>query len=162
MGVAMEKKSVAIGPGEGETLPLGPHQIRLIHREAESPYSLAEWLAPPGVPGPPLHVHRKTDEAFYVLEGTFGFQTGAETIDAPPGAFVVIPRGLAHTYWNQAESPARLLMMISPPGFESYFEDLSEGLAVADDSQEEAMRVRRRLSVKYDIEVVGPPRQAGG
>jgi mannose-6-phosphate isomerase-like protein (cupin superfamily) len=158
--VVVGKESIVFAPGEGETLRLGPHQIRLIYRGAGNPYSLAEWLAPPSVPGPPLHVHRETDEAFCVLEGTFGFQTGDETIDGPPGAFVFIPRGSAHTYWNQGSTPARLLMVISPAGFESYFEELSEGLASAGDSQDEAMRVRRRLSAKYDIEIVGPPRQA--
>ena len=156
------KKGMVLGPGGGKTLPLGPHQIRFVYREAGSPYALIEWMAPPAVPGPPLHVHWVTDEAFYVLGGTFGFQAGDETVDGPPGAFVLIPKGLAHTYWNQGSTPARVLILISPPGFESYFEDLSEGLAASGDSQEEAMRVRQRLSAKHDIEVVGPPRQAEG
>jgi mannose-6-phosphate isomerase-like protein (cupin superfamily) len=160
--VVIGKKSIVLVPGEGKTLRLGLHQIRLIHRGARNPYSLAEWLAPPAVPGPPLHVHRETDEAFYVLDGTFGFQMGDETIIGPPGAFVFIPNGLPHTYWNQGPTPARLLVVISPAGFESYFEELSEELASAGDSQDEAMRVRRRLSAKYDIDIVGPPRQADG
>ena len=53
-----------------------------------------------------------------------------------------------------------MLITISPPGFERYFEELAEGLAAAGDDEEEAMSVRKALSVKYDIEVVGPPRQA--
>ena len=107
-----------------------------------------------------MHVHHVTDEAFYVLDGTFGFQAGDDTVDGPTGAFVHVPKGLAHTYWNQGARPARLLIVISPSGFESYFEELSKGLATAGDSPEEAIRVRQRLSATYDIEVVGPPRQA--
>ncbi len=163
-GIAMlrDRRGMVLIPSEGKRLSLGQHAVRFVYREAGSPYALIEWRAPPAIPGPPLHIHRVTDEAFYVLEGTFGFQTGEETVDGLTGAFVFIPKGLAHTYWNRGSTPARLLIVISPPGFEQYFEKLAEGLAAAGDSPEEAMRVRQRLSAKYDIEVVGPPRQAEG
>jgi hypothetical protein len=51
---------------------------------------------------------------------------------------------------------ARCLLILTPPDFAPYFRELSAGLegAVSDD---DAMEVRRRLSAKYDIEVVGPP-----
>ena len=41
-----------------------------------------------------MHIHRLTDEAFYVLEGTFGFQLGEETVEASAGAFVFAPKSL--------------------------------------------------------------------
>jgi mannose-6-phosphate isomerase-like protein (cupin superfamily) len=148
---------VALAPGEGKQLTVGPHQVRMVYRGESCPYALVEWLAPPSVPGPPLHIHQATEEAFYVLDGTFGFQAGSETFEGPAGAFVFIPRGLVHTYWNQGSTPARLLIFISPPGFEQYFEALAEGLAGAGDSSEAAMEVRQRLTATYDIEVVGPP-----
>ena len=53
-----------------------------------------------------------------------------------------------------------MLITISPPGFERYFEELAEGLASAGEDEQAAMSLRRALSEKYDIEVVGPPRQA--
>ncbi len=53
-----------------------------------------------------------------------------------------------------------MLVTISPPGFERYFERLAEGLAAAGEDEQAAMGVRKALSEKYDIEVVGPPRQA--
>lgn len=150
----------ALLPGEGKTIALqGGHTVTFLHRATNSGYSLIEWMAPPAIPGPPLHVHRATDEGFYILEGTFGFQAGEQMIRGPSGAYLVIPRGLVHTYWNQGPTPGRLLILISPPGFEQYFEDLSEGLAAAGDSAEAAMRIREVLSAKYDIEVVGPTRR---
>ncbi len=151
----------ALLPGEGKTIALqGGHTVRFLHRATHSGYSLIEWMAPPAIPGPPLHIHRVTDEGFYVLEGTFGFQAGEQTIHGLSGAYLFIPRGLVHTYWNQGPTPAKLLTLISPPGFEQYFEGLSEGLADVGDSTEAAMRIRKALSAKYDIEVVGAPRQA--
>ena len=69
-------------------------------------------------------------------------------------------RGIEHAYWNQGTTPAKMLITISPPGFERYFEELADGLAEAGDDAEAAMSVRKALSEKYDIGVVGPPRQA--
>ncbi len=152
--------SSALLPGEGKTIALGSHTVRFLHRATNSGSSLIEWMAPPTIPGPPPHIHRVTDEGFYVLEGAFGFQAGEQTVHGLSGAYLFIPRGLVHTYWNQGATPAKLLILISPPGFEQYFEELSEGLAAAGDSTEAAMRIRKTLSAKYDIEVVGPPRQA--
>ena len=102
-----------------------------------------------------------TDEAFYILEGRFGFQAGEQTVEALPGTFVFVPKGLAHAFWNAGPIPAKMLITISPPGFERYFEELAKGLAAAGDSAEAAMKLRKTLSEKHDIEVIGPPRQRG-
>ena len=64
-----------------------------------------------------MHIHRMTDEAFYVLEGTFGFQLGEETVEASAGAFVFVPKGIVDTFWNQGPTSARMLVMMSPPDF---------------------------------------------
>ena len=76
------------------------------------------------------------------------------------GAFVFVARGLEHSFWNEGTIEARLLSTLSPAGFESYFEELAEGLAAAGDDAQAATKLRKRLSEKYDIEVVGQPRQA--
>ena len=114
------------------------------------------------MPGTPLHIHRITDEAFYVLEGTFSFQVGDRTLELSAGAFVFVPKGLEHAFWNQGSTPARMLIMISPPAFERYFEELAEGLASAGEDEEAALSVRKTLSEKHDIEVVEPSHQATG
>ena len=100
-----------------------------------------------------------TDEAFYVLEGTFGFQVGEHTVEDSAGAFVIAPKGTAHAFWNQGPTSARMLVTMSPPNFWRYLKELAEGLAAGEDA-EAAMRLRESLSEKYDIEVVGPPRRA--
>jgi len=75
-----------------------------------------------GGSGPPLHVHEREDEAYYVLEGEYMFFVGDETIPAPAGTFVVCPCGLPHTF--RTESPeARLLGLIVPGGWESFFSE---------------------------------------
>ncbi len=144
-------------PGEGKTVRLPGNEITYIRRGADSAYSLVKWVAAPGTP---LHIHWITDEAFYVLDGTFGFKVGERTVDGVAGAFLVVPKGLEHAYWNQGTTPASMLITMSPPGFERYFEELAEGLEAVGDDEEGAMSLRKALSEKHDIEVVGPPRQA--
>ncbi len=160
--MATDSQGIVLLPGGGETVSLPGNEISFVHREPDGAYSLVEWVSAPGVPGTPLHIHEMTDEGFYVLEGTFGFQVGDETVEAAAGAFVFAPKGIVHAFWNQGPSPAKMLIMMSPPGFERYFEELADGLATVGDSEGAAMELRRTLSEKYDVEVVGPPRQATG
>jgi uncharacterized RmlC-like cupin family protein len=103
-----------------------------------------------------MHIHHKTDEGFYVLEGEFGFQVDGAVTHATPGIHVLVPKGHPHTFWNSGPAPARCLIVLSPPGFEAYFRELAPLLALVD-SDEAAVEARRGLSAKYDIEVVGPP-----
>jgi quercetin dioxygenase-like cupin family protein len=160
--MAVDDGSVMLIPGEGKTVSFSGNRVRSIHGQPGGAYSAVEWESEPGIPGTPLHIHRVTDEAFYVLEGTFGFQAGERTFEGAAGAFVFVPRGLDHAYWNAGTTTAKMLITISPPGFEGYFEELAEGLEAAADDEQAAMGVRKALSEKYDIEVVGPSRQAAG
>jgi quercetin dioxygenase-like cupin family protein len=71
------------------------------------------------------HVHRVQEETFYVLDGECEWQIGERTIRALPGTFVFIPPGVPHNIANKTDSPARVLMTVSPPGHEHYFEELA-------------------------------------
>ncbi len=158
--MANDGKDTVLLPGERETISIPGNKMSFVHREPDSTYSMVEWAAEPGAPGSSVHIHRQTDEAFYVLEGTFGFQVGERTVEGSAGAFVFAPKGTAHAFWNQGPTPARMLLTMSPPEFWRYLKELAEGLAAAGDDAEVARSLRERLSEKYDIEVVGPPRRA--
>jgi mannose-6-phosphate isomerase-like protein (cupin superfamily) len=150
--------------GEGKTVSFSGtfsgNRVTFVYGEPGTAYSAVEWAAAPGSPGTPPHLHRSTDEGFYILQGNFGFRVGDWTFEALVGTFIFVPRGVEHAFWNEGNTEARLLSTVSPPGFEGYFEELAEGLAAAGDDAQAAARLRERLSKKYDIEVVGPPRQA--
>ena len=154
--------ATVLPPGKGKSVSLSGtfsgNRMTFVYREPDATYSIVEWAAAPSAPGTPLHLHRETNEGFYVLEGTFGFEVGDRSLVAPAGTFLFVPRGLEHAFWNGGTTEARLLSTVSPPGFESYFEELAEGLAAAGDDVQAAMSLRKALSEKYDIEVVGPPR----
>jgi mannose-6-phosphate isomerase-like protein (cupin superfamily) len=86
-------------------------------------YSLVEIVAPPNY-ATPLHLHRREDEAFWVLEGETVFHVGGETVDAAPGTYLVAPRGVAHGF-RVGLSGARLLFLLTPGGFERFIEATS-------------------------------------
>jgi len=70
---------------------------------------------------PPRHVHHREDEAFYVLEGEMTFQVGDETLPAPAGSFVFLPRDLPHSFKVGGNGDARVLHFCAPPGLERFF-----------------------------------------
>ena len=78
-----------------------------------------------------MHMHEREDEYSFVLEGRVGVQIGDEVAEAGPGELVAKPRGIPHSFWNAGDEPARLLELISPAGFERYFEELAPHLAGA-------------------------------
>ena len=81
-------------------------------------YSLADTLAPPAVPGPPLHVHENCCEQFYVLEGELEFITETGRRRLGVGESLIVPPNTPHTFENATEADARAVSVYSPPGFE--------------------------------------------
>jgi mannose-6-phosphate isomerase-like protein (cupin superfamily) len=137
---------------EETTVALGPVTIRYVHAAPGATYSLLQWSAPAGAAAPPVHLHHHTDEGFYVMAGTWRFLVDGDEVSAGPGEHVLVRRGLLHTFWNAGDEDGSCLIILSPAGFEAYFRELAEKLAVST-SQDAALEVRRELSARYDIEV---------
>jgi quercetin dioxygenase-like cupin family protein len=70
--------------------------------------------------GPPLHVHDREDECFYVLDGELSVRCGGDAFDAAAGSFVFLPRGRPHRFQAREQS-ARLLLIAVPGSIEDYF-----------------------------------------
>src|SRR6476469_4455945 len=70
-------------------------------------FGLVESLVAPGF-SPPLHVHHREDETFYVLEGELTMKCGDRTFRAAAGAFVFLPREVPHTFVVEGDQPARM------------------------------------------------------
>ena len=68
-------------------------------------FSIVEHPVEPGVLVPP-HVHTREDEFSFVIEGEIGVRIGDRVFTAGPGAYVVKPRGVPHTFWNCGPAPA--------------------------------------------------------
>ena len=93
--------------------------------------------------GPPLHVHDREDECFYVLEGELSVRCGGDAFAAAAGGFVFLPRGRPHRFWA-VDRPARLLIAV-PGGIEDCLHEIS---TASTDSE------RREIGERYGIHVV--------
>jgi quercetin dioxygenase-like cupin family protein len=69
----------------------------------------------------PPHVHHREDEFSIVLEGEIGFRSEDKEVVLGPGGYIVKPRGEVHAMWNAGRTPARMIEIISPAGFEELF-----------------------------------------
>ena len=78
-----------------------------------------------------------------------GALLGDEVLIAGPGDLVFKPRNQWHTFWNAGDEPTRILEIISPAGFEKYFDELVE-LGGSTRAQPEALA---ELSARYELEV---------
>ena len=72
----------------------------------------------------PLHRHLESEEAFYVLSGEVAVWLDTSEILATAGSFLLVPRGLPHGLRRVGAEPVRLLTLVSPPGFERFFDDV--------------------------------------
>src|SRR5579864_5466369 len=115
-----------IGPAGGRLGWLGALGVRFMipGADSEGGFSLVEHPVAPRALAAPLHRHSREDEFSYVLRGRVGAKLGDEVVVAGPGDLVYKPRGQWHTFWNAGDEEASLLEIISPAGFERYFEEL--------------------------------------
>ena len=151
-----------VPPGEGETSWfLTNHMtVKATAEMTGGAFGLVEsWVAPGS--SPPLHVHHREDEAFWVLEGELTFRCGDRTFSAGPGSFTFLPRDVPHTFVVEGEAPAHVLTLLTPGGCERFFVDGGrpaehEGLPPAVPPDTEKLRP---VAAEYDSEFVGPPLQ---
>lgn len=113
-------------PTSGRVLTIGDSNvvIKVSSRDTEAGYELILNHLPARF-GPPAHVHRRMEQAFYVLEGRVSFQLGHSWVEAGPGEVVVVPPGTAHTFANRTQDAAQLLQVNAGGALEPMFEDLS-------------------------------------
>ena len=158
--MAAENSGIVLEPGGGKVFryPRGG-RIELKTRAADTggAYNLVEFAIPPGGTGSPPHFHLAMEEGFYILEGELTFTVGGRTIRATDGSFILVPRGVVHTFQNTGAQPARCLIVISPADFEGYFEELSRLANETAGGQLDPTAVGR-IATKYGQEFVEPPR----
>jgi quercetin dioxygenase-like cupin family protein len=89
-------------------------------------YALGEIIVPPGS-SPPLHSH-EPQETFYVIEGSFVFQTlennELKEIIAEAGDVIHVSSNEVHTFKNVGEVTGKLLGLVQPTGMEKFFEKI--------------------------------------
>jgi len=116
--------------GQGLWVLGDPYIFKVTGEQTNGQYALAEVTVSPQA-GTPPHIHGVEHEAFYVLSGevTFVHASGAQRVKA--GGFVQIPPGAVHAYKNETASPARMLVLLTPAGFERFFQEIGTPISDA-------------------------------
>jgi quercetin dioxygenase-like cupin family protein len=97
--------------------------LKLTSVESDGELTVIEDVIEPGA-GPPLHVHERENETYYVLDGEFEFVCGDDVVRGGAGTFVHAPRGVPHRYSNVGSQPGRMLFSFTPGGIEAFFIDV--------------------------------------
>lgn len=148
-------------PTEGRTIAVVGDVYRFLATGDDTHGTYATWeaIVPPGG-GPPPHVHSREEEGFYILEGEITVQAGDQQIVATAGMFVNIPIRLPHSFKNESDKSAKMLITVAPAGLENMFFEfgvpLTEGSTTALPPTEEEIDRLLKIAPKYGIEILLP------
>jgi mannose-6-phosphate isomerase-like protein (cupin superfamily) len=154
----METHEVTVTKDEGQSIwLLGDLYTFKLTGEA---LSVTELTAFPQN-GPPPHIHLREDESFWVLDGEFSVLLGERTLKVGPGAFVHVPKGTLHTYKNIGDAPGRMIVLLTPGGFEGLWQELGEPATQRTMPPPVDLGVLQKLialASKYHLQIPSPPR----
>jgi mannose-6-phosphate isomerase-like protein (cupin superfamily) len=145
-----------VGPTDGREGFLGTIGVRFLIDgfEAGERFSLIEHPMSPRALAAPLHLHTREDEYSFVLQGRMGALLGDDVVEAGPGDLVFKPRNQWHTFWNAGDEPCRILELISPAGFERFFQELVEMGGVTQADPEAFAQLAERYGLAVQPETV--------
>jgi mannose-6-phosphate isomerase-like protein (cupin superfamily) len=173
-GVRSVGEGLLVPPGHGKRVLTPAQDVTFkVTGEHSQVASSFEVVVPPGF-DVGAHVHTRSEELFYVLEGeldVLAFEPkvrtaerwqrwespgGRRVVRAAPGTVIVVPPGCPHAFANPTDSPARMFFQSSPPpDHERYFNELLEILSAGGAPDHTAIA---ELRARYDIEQLTPLR----
>jgi mannose-6-phosphate isomerase-like protein (cupin superfamily) len=133
--------------------------IRLRSTESAGALALLEVVAPVGT-APPLHVHHREAEVFYLLEGAMIYRAGDDAFELAPGSSIYLPKDVPHAFRVIGHRPARFLALTAPGGIEALYEQLGRPPArdgLPDKPSAEEIGSWLRAAETYGLEICGPP-----
>ena len=151
-------KPIIRTPQQGRTVALVGDVYRFLAtgEDTNCKYTLIEALVSPGG-GPPPHVHSREDEGFYILEGEITFTVNGERVVATAGMFANMPVGTPHSFKNESNRPAKMLVSVAPAGLEKMFMEigvpLADGATTALPPTREDVEKLLAIAPKYGIEI---------
>lgn len=145
---------IIVHADQAEVLDLGNFEAVVLASatDTSNAFTLLQTQNEPFDFGPPMHRHHDAAEAFFVLDGRYRMYLEDRQEDCPPGTFVYVPRGTAHTFKVISRTPGRKLNLFAPAAMQGFFEDLAAGEAAGTVSVEDLEAISRR----HHMEIVGP------
>jgi mannose-6-phosphate isomerase-like protein (cupin superfamily) len=143
-----ESSIVSSGQGKVVTARGSVMAFKAVAANTAGDFSLMERTVPTRGRRPLPHRHVNCSEAFWVLDGTITFVLDGEEQRGGPDDFLLVPRGASHTFGNDGEEPARLLVLHAP-AMDAYFAEL-EALWAGENPP--AQEEERALMARYGME----------
>ena len=121
--------------------------------------TISSGCAHPAGTAPPMHVHTREAEAWYLLSGTLTYQAGDERVDLEAGGFIYLPQGLPHAF--RTTSAVHYLALTLPGGVMDLYDEVGtpapeRRLPDGGITGEEIARWMA-AAPRYGLQVVGPP-----
>lgn len=140
-----------VRPGEGPSGLLGSIgvQFKLWGADTGGALSIVEHPFPVGALVAP-HRHTREDEYSIVTEGEIGFRSGDREVVLGPGGYITKPRGELHAMWNAGQTPARMIEIISPAGFEHFFREVVEMIAAGPVEADQGTALAERYGLEFE------------
>jgi quercetin dioxygenase-like cupin family protein len=126
--------------------------------DTQGQLSIVDHRMPAGF-APPPHVHQASDEALLVLDGEFEGFCGDQAWRAGPGSLIYLPRGIAHGYTLSAAGPGRMIVVVSPGGFDQFVAAAGEPareLRLPEPVAPDPARITQ-LAAAHGIQILPPP-----
>lgn len=143
---------------------LGAHiALKVTGAESNGAIAIQEILAPRGH-GSPLHIHRREDETFYVMDGVLRIEVGDDVADVGAGMTAFGPRNVQHRFTVTSDE-ARFLLIAAPAGIEDFLRAGAEPateVRIPDPSATAPPPSPEELAAvaaEFGIEIIGPPAQ---
>jgi quercetin dioxygenase-like cupin family protein len=138
--------------GEQRGLGISTIAFKLITPNPGDPLILENTFKTKG--GPARHLHYEQEEWFYILEGEFQFEVGAERFHLQPGDSLLAPRRVPHVWAFVGAGQGRILIAFLPVGkMEAFFRKVTGANAMPPQDPE--------LWRAHGMELVGPPLPVG-
>ena len=142
-----ESGIVPSGQGKVVTARGSVMAFKAIAAQTDADFSLMERTVPPRGRRPLPHRHVNCSEAFWVLDGTITFVLDGVAQQGRRDDFLLVPRGASHTFGNDGDEPARLLVLHAPAA-DAYFAELEalwSGETPPTPEQERALMARHGM-----------------
>lgn len=127
-------------------------RFKVIGDDTGHALEMYERELPPQCLGADPHIHETTVETFYVVEGHPTIMVGEIRRKIDPGTTVVVPKGVAHGFWNETDHPVKMLISFTPSvNHQVYFQELSRLKA---GPREEYAENLAKLRIRFDSKTV--------
>ncbi len=149
---AAAAKVKVVQPGAGRAGGLAPGVgvvFKIDGADTGGALSIVEHPFAVGALVPP-HVHTLEDEYSIVLEGEIGFRSNDREVVLGAGGYIIKPRGEIHAMWNAGSTPARMIEVISPAGFEGFFRELTDLTAIGTPDPADIAELGARFGLPFE------------